>query len=42
MSNGSKELTMEQEIILSSKKELELLYKELIKSIFRDPEDSNA
>ena len=42
MSNGSKELTLEQEIILSSKKELDLVYKELIRAIFCDTKDSNV
>ena len=42
MSNGSKELTLEQEIILSSKKELDLIYKELIRAIFCDTKDSNV
>jgi len=37
---AKKSLTPEQELIMYTKKELDVLYKELIRSIFRDPKDS--
>ena len=39
--NGSKGLTAEQELILMVKNELNLFYKQLIKSIFSDQKRKN-